>query len=182
MFGRLLDTLKRFRREEGGAVMIETAVLLTFALVPLTAGVFEFGNLIHQKLLIEAGLRDAARYAARCNTQIYTDAGLSIDCAANAENIALYGNAAGTGSLRIPTWSETQAGRPANQLNVAIGDPARCHDAVVGGALQYHSVTPQVCIVRATATFQYRSIGLFAIINVGDITLTPAHEERLVRF
>ena len=54
---RLLRHLKRFRREERGAILVEMT-LITPLMIVLSAGVFEFGNLIHQKLLIEAGLRD----------------------------------------------------------------------------------------------------------------------------
>lgn len=174
MLGRLLNTLRLFRREEGGAILVEMT-LLTPLLLTLSVGVFEFGNLIHQKLLIEAGLRDAARYAARCNTLIYTEAGLSIDCAANAENIARFGNVAGTGSTRVTGWD-------ASEVDVVIGDVSRCHAAVVSGVIQYHSMTANVCIVRATATFAYQNLGMLDFLGIDPITLTAVHEERLIRF
>ncbi len=56
--------------------------LITPLMLLLSAGVFEFGNHDPPKLLMEAGLSDAARFAARCNSQLYTKAGLTIDCAA----------------------------------------------------------------------------------------------------
>ena len=55
-------------------------------MIGLSAGVFEFGQLFYQKLLMEAGLRDGGRYAARCNPDFYTAGGLS--CEQIARNIA----------------------------------------------------------------------------------------------
>src|SRR4029079_14292798 len=66
MFTMLSRYLSRFRRDQRGAVIVEMTLITRLMLV-LSAGVFEFGNLIHDKLLMEAGLTDAARYAARCN-------------------------------------------------------------------------------------------------------------------
>ena len=82
MFKGLKSILERFRSDDLGAILVEMT-LITPLMITLSAGVFEFGNLIHQKLLIEAGLRDGARYGARCNSQMYTDYGFAaIDCAA----------------------------------------------------------------------------------------------------
>lgn len=174
--GWLLSSLvDRFRRDERGAILVEMT-LITPLMLSLAAGVFEFGNLVHQKLLIEAGLRDGARYAARCNSQMYTDFGLApIDCAANAENIALFGNIAGTGTVRVPGWS-------AADVTIDIANLADCRDAVVGGVTMYRSLKPQVCIVRATSSFVYQGVALLAYIGLGPITLNGVHEERLIRF
>ena len=79
MFDALKHLRDRFRRDERGAVLVEMT-LITPLMILLSAGVFEFGNFIHQKLLMEAGLNDAARYAARCNSQS-TQADLRHQCA-----------------------------------------------------------------------------------------------------
>ncbi|RWX57860.1 pilus assembly protein, partial [Mesorhizobium sp. M4B.F.Ca.ET.089.01.1.1] len=98
MIKGLSQHLHRFRREQQGTALVEMALIAPLMLL-LSAGVFEFGNLIHKKLLMEAGLSDAARFAARCNSQLYTKAGLAaIDCANIATNIAVFGNAAGSGN------------------------------------------------------------------------------------
>src|SRR5688572_16566479 len=79
----LRRSARRFRREERGAALVETTLLMPFLLFTC-AGVFEFGNLFYQKLLIEAGVRDAARYVARCTT--------TFPCSDTiAANIAVYG-------------------------------------------------------------------------------------------
>ncbi|RUW25282.1 MULTISPECIES: TadE/TadG family type IV pilus assembly protein [unclassified Mesorhizobium] len=173
MLGHILRHLARFQRDQRGAVLIEMT-LITPLMLALSAGVFEFGNLIHDKLLMEAGLSDGARFGARCNSQIYTDAGLSaIDCAGIAANIAVYGNVAGTGTARVPGWQTA---------NVTVTIGTGCHDAVVAGVTQYRSTTAQVCIVRADGTYPYTGVGMLSFIGIGPITLSGSHQERLMRF
>lgn len=175
MFKGLKSILDRFRGDDRGAILVEMT-LITPLMIMLSAGVFEFGNLIHQKLLIEAGLRDGARYGARCNSQMYTDYGFTaIDCAANAKNIALFGNIDGTGTVRVAGWS-------AADVTIEIANAAACKEAVVGGVIQYRSVTPLVCIVRAVSEFDYKDLGLLSILGLGPIKLNGLHEERLIRF
>ncbi|WP_292166257.1 TadE/TadG family type IV pilus assembly protein [Mesorhizobium sp.] len=174
MIGALYHHLHRFRREQRGTALVEMALIAPLMLV-LSAGVFEFGNLIHKKLLMEAGLSDAARFAARCNSQMYTKAGLTIDCADIASNIAVFGNAAGTGSARIAGWQKAN-------VTVTIAASGSCHDAVVAGVTQYRSTTAQVCIVRAAGTLAYSGIGMLSLVGIGPMTLNGFHEERLIRF
>ncbi|TIR21984.1 MAG: pilus assembly protein [Mesorhizobium sp.] len=167
----------RFRRDERGTVLVEMAIVAPLMFV-LSAGVFEFGNLIHEKLLMETGLSDGARFAARCNSQLYTDAGLTaIDCASIATNIVVFGNVAGTGSARIKGWQSSD-------VAVTIADPADCKNAVDPGTgtVLYLSTTSQVCIVTASGTINYSGVGLLSLLNIGPITLTSSHQERLIRF
>lgn len=175
MIGILLRHLDRFRCDQRGAVLIEMTLITPLMLI-LAGGVFEFGNLIHEKLLMEAGLSDASRFAARCNSQLYTQAGLAaINCADIAANIAVFGNAAGTGSARVGGWQKSN-------VTVTIAAAGSCHDAVVAGVAQYRSTTAQVCIVRAAGTLAYSGVGMLSIIGLGPITLNGSHEERLIRF
>src|SRR5262245_51142307 len=76
--------MNRFGRDERGAMLVEMT-LITPLMLALSAGVFEFANLFEKKLLIEAGLRDGARYAARCSP--FNDA----TCLTRAANIAATG-------------------------------------------------------------------------------------------
>jgi Flp pilus assembly protein TadG len=180
MIRTLFRHLFRFRRDHRGTALVETALILPL-MVPLSAGVFEFGNLIHDKLLMEAGLTDGARFAARCNSQMYTDNGLAaINCATIAANIAVFGNAGGTGSPRVKGWQK--AGGTSNNATVTIAASASCHDAVVSGVTEYRSTTAQVCIVRAAGAFPYSGIGMLSLLGIGPITLNGFHEERLIRF
>ncbi|CAN7252406.1 pilus assembly protein [Aminobacter aminovorans] len=175
MFDVLRHLRDRFRREERGTALVEMALVAPLMVV-LSAGVFEFGNMIHQKMLMQAGVNDAARFAARCNSQMYTDFGFpAVNCADIAANIAVYGNPAGSGSPRVAGWAKTD-------VIVDIANVADCHDAVVSGVTQYRSVTPQVCIVRVTNSKVYSDIGMLSVIGIGPMTLTGTREERLIRF
>ncbi|RWO02895.1 MAG: pilus assembly protein [Mesorhizobium sp.] len=177
MIGTLCRHLDRFRRDSRGAVLVEMTLITPLMLV-LSAGVFEFGNMIHNKLLMEAGLSDAARFAARCNSQLYTQAGLAaINCADIATNIAVFGKAAAT-VTDVPRVSGWQT----SDVTVTIAAPASCHPAVVAGVTQYRSTTAQVCIVRADGNYSYTGVGMLSFIGIGPITLTGSHEERLIRF
>lgn len=180
MISTLFRYLERFWRDHRGTAIVETALILPL-MVPLSAGVFEFGNLIHDKLLMEAGLTDAARFAARCNSQMYTDNGLAaINCATMAANIAVFGNVGGTGSARVKGW--VKAGGASNNVTVTIAASASCHDAVVAGVTEYRSTTSQVCIVRVTGAYPYSGIGMLSLLGLDAITLNGFHEERLIRF
>lgn len=160
--------LRRFRRDQRGTVLIEMAIVAPLMLL-LSAGVFEFGNLIHDKLLMEAGLDDAARFAARCNSQIYTQANLTINCAAVAKNIAERGYVAG-GTERVPGF------------NVTV-NTSTCYNTVdVNGVVLYLSTTSQVCVVTASGTLAYSGIGMLSLLNIGPITLNASHQERFIRF
>ena len=160
--------LRRFRRDQRGTVLIEMAIVAPLMLL-LSAGVFEFGNLIHDKLLMEAGLDDGARFAARCNSQIYTQANLTINCAVVAENIAERGDVAGTGTERVPGLSVT--------INTST-----CYNTVdANGVVLYLSTTSQVCVVTASGTLPYNGIGMLSLLNIGPFTLTASHQERFIR-
>ncbi len=180
MLNLLSRTLRRFRSDQRGTVLVEMSLVAPLMLV-LSAGVYEFGNLIHDKLLMEAGLTDAARFAARCNNQLYTDAGYTaIDCADLAKKIAVFGNVGGTGFARVRDWTTAS-------VTINIADPATCKNAVdpATGTLLYLSTTSQVCIVTASGTYAYGtldSVGLFSLLNITSITLGASHQERLIRF
>ncbi|TGQ34482.1 MULTISPECIES: TadE/TadG family type IV pilus assembly protein [unclassified Mesorhizobium] len=174
MSSRLSRIVSRFRRCQRGTAFVEMAVIAPLMLL-LSAGVYEFGNLIHKKLLMEAGLDDGARFAARCNSALYTSAGLAIDCADVAANIAVFGNAAGTGNPRVAGWAKAN-------VTITIAASGSCHDAVVAGVTRYRSTTSQVCIVRAAGTYAYAGIGMLSLLGISPMTLTDFHEERFTRF
>ncbi|MEI9422769.1 pilus assembly protein [Mesorhizobium sp. Cs1299R1N1] len=177
MFKMLSRYLGRFRHDQRGAVIVEMTLITPLMLI-LSAGVFEFGNLIHDKLLMEAGLTDGARFAARCNSQMYTDAGLAaIDCATMAANIAVFGNPTGTGSARVSGWQTSGA---TSYATVTMNNA--CKDTVVGGVTQYRSTTAQVCTVRAVGSYPYAGVGMLSFIGIGPLTIHGSHDERLIRF
>lgn len=163
----VLNQVKRFRKEERGAILVEMT-LITPLMIVLSAGVFEFGNLIHQKLLIEAGLRDAARYAARCTAAV-----TGVDCLANARNIAAFGSVSGT-TARVSGWDDSD-------VIINTYDTANNVDPDTG-LQDYRGTGAQVTTVRATTSIPYAPVGLLAVIGIGTITLNASHEERFIGY
>ena len=152
--------IEKFRRDERGAVLVEMT-LITPVMLALSTGVFEFGNLIHQKLLIEAGLRDAGRYYARCSTGA---------CDTIAKNIAVFGNGGGTGTARVSTWTTTM---------VTVATIAR--PAVDGAGVRlYRSDEVNVETVRITTSFPYTATSLLSYLGIGPFTISASHEERVI--
>jgi len=66
MFTALIHIIRRFRRDQRGAALVEVALVTPFLLL-LSAGVYEFSNILNTRLLLAAGVEDGARYMARCN-------------------------------------------------------------------------------------------------------------------
>jgi Flp pilus assembly protein TadG len=89
-----------FLRDEEGIAMTEALIALPF-LTFLAVAVLEFGSLFWQREQMETGLRDAARYMARCRQ--------ASGCDTIASNLAYYGNSNGSGALRVPNWNATNA-------------------------------------------------------------------------
>src|ERR1044071_6266191 len=89
---RRMFWLTRFRRDDRGVQLIELAIVLPILLL-LFAAVAEFGRYFYEYTTVAKGTRAGARYlAAKCATVSATN------WQANAKNIVVYGNAAGTGS------------------------------------------------------------------------------------
>jgi Flp pilus assembly protein TadG len=168
LHARLVSVIRRFRREERGTALTETAIMMPFLLI-LSAGVFEFGNVIYQKLLIEAGLRDGARYLARCDVTFNTSIP---SCEDFARNIAACGGteACTTTSSRVSGWGP---GHIVIEYHVtdnpldADGLPAYRGDATIR-------------TVELRTTFNYTGTALLNFIGVPGINLGAAHQERYI--
>lgn len=104
MTGRLSDIARRFFRSARGAILVETLIVVP-VIVVFAVGVVEFGAIFLQRLEMQAGVRDAARYWSRC----IEENSCSVQ---TAENIAFYGvpvpvgttGCTGTAELRVPNW------------------------------------------------------------------------------
>lgn len=163
----LSSICRKFRSEERGAVLVEMTII-TPLMISLSAGVFEFGNLIHKKLLIEAGLDDAARYVARC-----TDAFVGIDCVATARDIAAFGVVGGT-TPRVAGWA-------ASDVVINFFDTPNVVDA--GTGLQdYRGTSANVRTVQVTTSFTYTGASLLAYLDMSPIVLSGSHQERFIGF
>ncbi|WP_032808679.1 TadE/TadG family type IV pilus assembly protein [Mesorhizobium sp. WSM1293] len=173
MLAGLSSILRRFGLEERGAVLVEMT-LITPLMISLSAGVFEFGNLFHQKLLIETGLNDGARYAARCN-QTFNP---SLDCATYAANIAATGtyNCGGNCGIasRVTGWLPTAVAVDPNYLVIPVTTD------VSTGLQNYSSSSLNVRVVRLSTSFTYTGASLLNYLGLGPITFSAAHEERYI--
>jgi Flp pilus assembly protein TadG len=151
-----------FATDDRGVALVEMTLIVPFMLV-LAAGVFEFSNLLHTRLLIEAGVEDAARYIARCSDVLAT-------CESRALNLAVTGEVSG-GTSRVTGWTTA---------DVQIGPYGTFAAVDEEGNLQYRSSTSDVHVVHVSATYAYTGTGLWAFLGFGAISLTAFHEERLI--
>lgn len=153
--------LKNFSGDESGAILVEA--LMVIPVITLFAfGVMEFGNIFWQRLQLENGVRDAARYWSRCRPS-YQYCKVTI-----AQNIAFYGNpagagaGAGSGGVRVPGWDGDD---PADLTIIPLTPPLSPNDDD---------------IVEVTGTTDYAATPLFDFLGVPPITLQYTHKERYI--
>ncbi|MFY0666069.1 MAG: pilus assembly protein [Natronospirillum sp.] len=148
---------KRFRKDQDGAVLAETLIVVPVMLV-LTFGILEFGNMLWNRMQMQVGVRDAARYWSRCPSSFST-------CSETiARNIAFYGHPAGAsgGSLRVPGWNQ------ASQLTISP-DAASLPIAPAASDL-----------VSMTATTDYQGSPAVRAIFDGTVSMTYRFETRFI--
>jgi hypothetical protein len=162
-FGKhLLRASRRLTKGEDGAVLVELSLVAPFMLL-LSAGVFEFSNILHTRLLIEAGVEDAARYVARCNDTW-------ANCIARAGNLAVDGVVSG-GSPRVSGW--TAADLTFTPLTFDTTDPDT-------GSEIYRSGNSVVTIVEVSTSHAYTGTGLWSYLGFGALNITTSHQERVL--
>ena len=161
----LRDLFDRFRCDTDGLALVETTILMPFLLLTC-AGVFEFGNLLYQKLLIEAGVRDAARYVARCTVA----AGFTCSDS-TAQQIAVYGVPAGGIAPRVDGWA------PSDVL-ITRQSTANPFDAGSGNYSYRGGLT--IDTIRVTTSYTYDGVGILPYLGLDSITLSAVHEERYI--
>ena len=178
--------LERFRQDQAGAVIVETALILPL-MITLSAGVFEFSNAIYTRLLLEAGVTDAARYMARC---VHDDTVLSdvSDCKTAARNLAVCGTVgAGSDLNDCGTATDGQlrvAGLNTGDIDIVteLTSPYLPHEDAVDstGAQIYQSTTDHVSIAKVSVTYSYSGTGLLGVLGFGPLTLRVSHQERVI--
>ena len=157
---RLGQIIRRFQGDERGAALVEVAITLPFVFL-LSAGVFEFSNALNTRLLLEAGVEDAARYMARCSSDWDTCQGL-------AKNLAVNG-AVTSGSARVSGWTTGQI--TISKTSTAAFDGS--------GNLLYLSNTSTVGVVQVSTALPYNGIGFWGYLGFGTINITASHQERV---
>jgi Flp pilus assembly protein TadG len=155
----------RLRTDERGAALVEMTLVTPFLLL-LCAGVFEFSNILYQRLLIDAGVGDAARYLARWEDTWST-------CVTNAKNLAVYGvvSVAVTDLPRVSGWTISEVPDPAVSSYPAM-------DA--SSSELYLSTTGTVKVVTVTTSVPYSGTGLWSYLGFGTLNITASHQERVI--
>lgn len=134
--------------ERDGVAMTEAIVVVPF-LTLFAVGILEFGAVFWEREQIETGLRDAARYMARCNHPVAT-------CEATARNLAYYGSSTPTAALRVPSWKEANSPINFTQATVGLQD-----------------------IMTANTTHDLSHSPLFGFLGIADITIFAEHHQRV---
>lgn len=143
------NELARLRDESDGGAMVEALMALPILTV-LAFGMLEFGSMFWQREQIETGLRDAARYMARCRHESDT-------CEATARNLAYYGSVGALANPRVPNWEPGDS-------------PITFQEA--SGQTQ--------TVVKATTTHQLVNSPLFGFLGIDEITITSWHDQRVM--
>lgn len=105
-----------------GSVLLETALVMPIALI-LFVGVIDFGRAYYTLAVAQKSVRAAVRYlttlppSGLCASAGAVN-GWGVD---KSKNLALYGNLAGSGSVRIPGWSSTNFTITSSACPVAAG-------------------------------------------------------------
>ena len=152
---RRFQWLNRFRRDEQGVQLIETAIVIPILLV-LFAGVAEFGRYFHEYTTLAKASRVGARYLVGKSVTS------SINYETIAKNIVVYGNAAGSGSpilsgLSVDNVQVTYAGPVSGvpeTVTVTIVNYPHVPIFNVGGLLRNSSLSLAVD-VKPSVTMRY---------------------------
>ena len=146
---KIRERLAGFFAEQDGVAMTEAIIAVPFLFI-LAVGVLEFGALFWQREQIETGLRDAARYMARCRPPI--------NCELNARNLAYYGSVS-TAALRVPGWDASSPNGPI----IFTVTPGVSQD-----------------IVTAWTAHDLVNSPLFNFLGIGTIAISANHNQRVM--
>jgi Flp pilus assembly protein TadG len=133
--------------------------------------VFEFSWYFYNQQLVEAGVRDAARYMARValtggNTNPCTqaDPGGTL-YTTDAANIATTAQTASGGTARVSGWTGAQV------TISCVASPSLSHGLYADGS-------SSMTIISVSTTVADPSLGLFSALGLTAPSLTFAHQER----
>ena len=164
--------MRRLGSDQGGTALIELAVVLP-VLLAISLGVFEFGNAIYTRHLIENGVRDAARYIAGIQ---YDNPNCVIPTANQtaAKYIALTGFANSNTNYRVSYWNPSAAGFVFSvNCTTAANGPTSC------GTTQCYRGPSTIQMVTVSTDIPYQGLGFMGYFGLGTLTMHVQHEERL---
>ncbi|TPI54095.1 pilus assembly protein [Mesorhizobium sp. B3-1-3] len=159
---KLGQIIRRFQGDESGIALVEAAITIPLVLL-LSVGVFEFSNVLNTRLLLEAGVEDAARYMARCSSDWDT-------CKGRAQNLAANG-AVVSGNARVAGWLPP---------TVTITKTSKAATDVATGTQLYLSNTSTVDVVDVSTSYSYPDFGFLSYLGFGALTLSVSHQERVI--
>ena len=149
----ILQRLRSFISGTEAALLTETLIVVPVVTI-FAVGILEFGNVFWQRHQVQVGVRDAARYWSRCRSTVpFTTCTQDI-----ARNLAFYGNPAGTGTPRVPGWTD------AADLTIEPVTPPSNPGA--GD------------IVTVTGSLTYTGSPLMRLIELEGFTFTYTHNQR----
>jgi Flp pilus assembly protein TadG len=170
-FPAVMKAARSLWGDREGSVLIEATVLTPMLFVFLF-GVFEFSFVFFQQQLIEAGVRDAARYLARIGplsngatpcTQV-DPATASTTYLSYAQNIALYGQTSATGGTqRVAGWTGP----------VTITCPTSSDGNTYADGTSQYTIT-------ATTSFTDPTLGMFGYLGLNPPAIAVTHKERYI--
>jgi hypothetical protein len=151
---QIREHLAVFFAEQRGVAMTEAIVVVPF-LTFFAVGVLEFGALFWQREQIETGLRDAARYMARCRHDTAT-------CELTAQNLAYYGTSGWTTPqpppLRAPGWNAAESLITFNTATTASGQQ----------------------IITARTAHDLANSPLLGYFGIDEISISASHSQRVM--
>jgi Flp pilus assembly protein TadG len=163
----LSRTIISLWRSSEGTAIVESAVIAPL-LFTLVLGVFEFSWYFYNQQLVEAGVRDAARYLARIRLTSTTATPCTQTAAGGtlymtyAENIAMYGNTAGTGTPRVSGWTGS----------ATITCPTTSGTNYADGTTIY--------LIDVTTAFTDPGLGFFRYLGFSAPSIKATHKERFI--
>lgn len=155
---------RRFPSDQSGAVLAETIIVVP-VIIAFMIGILEFSAFLWTKIQVENGLKDAARYMARCQPELDpVDTSFLPDsnCETTAKRIAV-GGFADAKAARSGNWNES---------DIAIN----LYKRSTGSVTTY--------VIAASTSFEYPGamfLGALSLGEVSSITLSALHEERVMR-
>jgi Flp pilus assembly protein TadG len=157
MWSDFARAIRSLWHDREGAALLETIVVVPVVFM-LTFGVFEFAWVFYTHQLVSAGLRDAARYAARaadnpCNSTVVTD----------AQNLAATGTTDGSGNTRVAGWA-------AADVHIDCASISNSAGTYRGGT--------NIIIVTASTSYTESSLGFFPYLGLSAPTISVSHSER----
>jgi|SRR5579883_335774 Flp pilus assembly protein TadG len=151
---RVREKLSGLWRDSSGSALVETTLIIPVA-ISLMAGATDFGIVFSTASSADKSMRDAARYLARLpQSSVCSSWALT-----KAQNLAVYGNLAGSGNPLITGWKTS---------NVTLAQPTDC------------TTLTNTPIIQLKATVPYTGIMLSALGLSNSLTLNVQHEERWI--